>query len=367
MKVSIDVTAIPIALTGAGRYVVELVNALVAVDGVDLTLVTRANDRERWPGGARISGRAPAMRPLRLAWEQVALPRLLDRAGVDVHHAPHYTMPERARVPSVVTIHDLTFFDHPEWHERSKVRFFQRAISRAAERAAALICVSDTTATRFRDRFPSSGPVHVAPHGVDHTRFTAVGDDTTDGDALARLNLRPPYVAFVGTLEPRKDVASLIHAFDRVADDYHDLTLAIAGGRGWGDTGIDMALRVARHGDRVSELGYVDIDVLPALLRRAAAVAYPSRDEGFGVPVLEAMACGAPVVTTADTVMAEVAGDGALLVASGDVDGLATALTVAVRGGSAVDDLRRRALARAAAFTWEASAAKHVAAYRSVG
>jgi glycosyltransferase involved in cell wall biosynthesis len=142
--------------------------------------------------------------------------------------------------------------------------------------------------------------------------------------------------------------------------------LVIAGGTGWGDPGIDAALAAARHRDRVSLAGYVDIDRIPALLRGAAAVAYPSRDEGFGLPVLEAMACGAPVVTTAATVMAEVADDGALLVPAGDPFALAGALDSLLGGDAAVDALRQRAMARAAAFTWAASAERHVAAYRSV-
>jgi glycosyltransferase involved in cell wall biosynthesis len=366
-RVSVDVSAIPPALTGAGRYVMELVSALGRRDDVDVTLISRQNDQGRWPTTATLVARAPGARPLRLAWEQFALPRLLSDLSVDVHHAPHYTMPERAKVPTVVTIHDMTFFDHPEWHERRKVPVFRRAITRAASQAAALICVSANTADRFRARFPHSAPVHVAPHGVDHARFTTAADPGIDASRLAALGVEAPYVAFVGTLEPRKDVATLIAAFDAVADHERDLSLVIAGGRGWGDPGIDAALRAARNGDRVRRLGYVDIDAIPALLRGAAAVAYPSRDEGFGLPVLEAMACGAAVVTSAGTVMEEVAGDGALLVPPGDVAALAGALQHLVGGGPNVEAQRVRGQARAATFTWAASAERHAAVYRSVG
>ena len=365
MRVSIDVSAIPSALTGAGRYVMELARALGRREDVETVLVARRDDATRWPRTSEIVARAPVTRPLRLVWEQVGMPRVLRGLGLDVHHGPHYTLPLRTPVPCVVTIHDLTFFDHPEWHERGKVAFFQRAITQAARRADALVCVSETTAQRFRERFPDAAPVFVAPHGVDHARFTADGDQASDLAAVGAIGVAPPYVAFVGTLEPRKDVATLVRAFDAIAGAHPELTLAIAGGRGWGETGIDAALQAAGHRDRIRLLGYVDIDVLPALLRGAAAVAYPSRDEGFGVPVLEAMACGAPVITTAGTVMAEVAGDGALLVAPGDVDALAGAIDGAVRG--ATGNLRQRARARAAEFTWDASAAKHLDAYRSVG
>jgi glycosyltransferase involved in cell wall biosynthesis len=368
VKVSLDVSAIPAALTGAGRYVAELVRAMDGEPDIELTLIARRSDAARWSGGrAEVIAAAPDARPLRLAWEQLRLPRLLQRLGVDVHHAPHYTMPERARVPTVVTVHDLTFFDHPEWHERGKVPVFRRAITRASRRAAGIICVSEMTALRFRRRFPESGPVFVAPHGVDHTRFNAtVGGDDAAAVAAAGVG-GAPYIAFVGTLEPRKDVATLVRAFDALAGAHPDLQLVLAGGKGWGDTGIDAALAEAGHGDRVHRPGYLPLDAVPALLRGAAAVAYPSRDEGFGLPVLEAMACGAPVVTTAATVMDEVAGDGAFLVPGGDPALLAAALDTILAGGPAIDALRARGLARAAAFTWAASAKRHAAAYRSVG
>jgi glycosyltransferase involved in cell wall biosynthesis len=366
VRVTLDATAIPASLTGVGRYVMEVIPPLCAQPDLELTLLTRRNDAARWPVGPHVEARAPRSRPLRLAWEQLALPRLLDRWRPDVHHGPHYTMPERAHVPVVVTVHDMTFFDHPEWHERAKVPVFRRAIARAAERAAAVICISETTAARFRDRFPSAPPVFVAPMGVDLQRFTSTADPA-DAEALTAMGIRGRYVAFLGTLEPRKDIGTLVRAFDAVAGAHPDLSLVVAGRDGWGDSGLAPALADATHRDRVRRIGYVALDHVPALLRNAVAVVYPTLDEGFGIPVLEAMACGAPVVTTAGTVMEEVAGDGALLVSPRDVDGFAAAIEAIATDHAGVDDLCRRGVARASAFTWQHCAIRHVDAYRSVG
>jgi glycosyltransferase involved in cell wall biosynthesis len=299
-----------------------------------------------------------------LAWEQAGLPRLLRGLDVDVHHGPHYTMPERAVLPKVVTVHDLTFFDHPEWHQRAKGPFFRRAIRVAAARAQAVVCVSGVTAARLEERLAPEAAVTVIPHGVDHARFRPDGDD--DGPALDGLGVREPYVAFLGTLEPRKDVPTLVRAFDRLAAGYPGLSLVIGGLDGWGAAAVDEAIARAAHAGRVRRLGYVPEPAVPALLRRAAVVAYPSLDEGFGLPALEALACGAPLVTTAGTAMAEVTGDAALLVAPGAELELAEALEAAVAGGAEVDRRCRSGMEAAARFTWEASAAAHAAVYRSL-
>jgi glycosyltransferase involved in cell wall biosynthesis len=367
VRVSLDATAIPARPVGAGRYVLELATALTRRDDVDLSLVTRRGDGARWRaiGKADVVEVAPSSRPVRLAWEQVALPRVLREAGVDVHHAPHYTMPGRARVPKVVTVHDMTFFDHPEWHERTKGPFFRRAIRVAAKRADALVCVSAVTADRLRVRLDPQAPVHVIPHGVDRSRFRP---DAAGGDAAAldALGVRPPYVAFLGTLEPRKDVPALVGAFDRIAATHTELTLLIAGLDGWGAKDVTDAIARAAHGARIRRVGYVPDDAVPALLRQAAAVAYPSLDEGFGLPALEALACGAALVTTEDTAMAEVTGDAAVLIPPGDSDALGDALAALVAGGPDVDRLRTGGPEVASHYTWERSAAAHAEVYRSV-
>jgi glycosyltransferase involved in cell wall biosynthesis len=354
LRVAIDATAVPAEARGAGRYVLDLAAALDRRDDVGLTVVAGRGDAARWPDP--VVAKAPLRRPLRLVWEQLALPRLLRRLDVDVHHGPHYTMPERARLPRVVTVHDLTFFDHPEWHERVKVPFFRRAIRVAARRADAIVCPSRFTAHRLQAVCSPACPVEVIAHGVDHARFRP------DGPAWEGSG---PYVLFVGTIEPRKDVPGLVRAFDRTVGDHPYTRLVLAGGRGWGWPAAEAAIAASRHRDRIDVLGFVPNERVPALLRGAAAVAYPSLEEGFGLPALEALACGAPLVTTSGTAMAEVTGDAALLVPPGDTAELAGALDRILAGDP--DQPRRRAagLARAAAATWDAAAEQHAAVYRS--
>ena len=307
LKVSVDVSAVPERPAGAGRYTVDLVAALTRRSDLALTLVARRGDAGRWSGlapGARVSAAVPRARPLRLVWEQARMGELLRRSGVDVHHGPHYTMPERAAVPKVVTVHDLTFFDHPEWHERAKVPVFRRAIRVASREADVLVCVSAATAARLRELLEPRGEVVVVPHGVDHDRFRP--DEPHAGDDavwLARLGVRHPYVTFIGTAEPRKGVTTLIRAFDRMCSRHEGLTLVLAGGQGWGTRPIETALASMRHPGRVVRTGYVDDAAVPALLRGAAAVAYPALEEGFGLPALEALACAAPLVTDRKSVV----------------------------------------------------------------
>ena len=365
VKVGLDVSAIPDDPRGAGRYVVELTRALARRGNIELHLQARKGDAARWQAvapGSEVRAIVPTSRPMRLAWEQVAAPRTVDRWGVDIYHGPHYTMPELAKLPKVVTVHDVTFFDHPEWHEKIKVALFTRAIRAAAQLATAIICDSRATADRLQELVDAKCPVSVVHLGVDHDVFHPGGDPAADRRLLAELGIEPPFIGYVGTFEPRKGVDDLVRAFDLIASEHPSVKLVLAGGAGWGEQAITAALDSSGARDRIVCPGYLADGAIPALFRQAVAVAYPSVVEGFGLPALEALACGANLITTAGTSMEEVAGDGALLVPAGDAIALAP-LRRTLGSDGAAGARRQRGLERAARFTWDETAANHERVY----
>jgi glycosyltransferase involved in cell wall biosynthesis len=366
MKLALDVSAVPPRLAGAGRYIGELARRVPAT-GVETTLVTRRDDTLRWHDwspSTHIASIVPNARPTRLLYEAWVAGRSSTARSVDVWHSPHYTMPRHSSTPTVVTIHDLTFLTNPEWHERSKVPFFRRAIAYAATHADVLVTISEFTARQLDEQVPEHAPVVVATLGVDLERFSA--DSSGDAELLRAHGLAAerPYIFFLGTFEPRKGIDVLLDAFEEIAHRDDDVELWLAGQPGWGVKEIEA--RITAHGarSRIRRLGFVDEAVLPALMRQSRAVTYPSRGEGFGLPVLEALACGAIVVTSADTVMSEIAGDAALLASAGDALQLAEVLATTL---DMSDDERarwaRRARERAEIFTWDSSVAQHVRAY----
>jgi glycosyltransferase involved in cell wall biosynthesis len=365
VRLLLDVSAVPERPVGAGYYTLNIAARLAARDDVETHLLCRQRDAARWEHlapGARVHAEVPAGRPARLVWEQARAAALARALRIDVWHGPHYTMPLRVTVPAVVTVHDLTFFEHPEWHERGKVAFFRPMIRAAVNRASVIVAVSDDTAERLRRIAPPPGPIVVAPHGVDHDRFTAEPGPTDDA-VLAAHGIRPPYVAFTGTIEPRKGLPALVEAFARVAGEHPALKLVIAGADGWGSDEVRAAIAACGVSTRVLRPGYLPHAVIAPLFRRAEVVAYPSLAEGFGLNALEALACGAPLVTTTGSALDEVVGEAALAVPPGDADKLADALRDALQPATA-QRLRAAGPERATGFTWERSIERHLDAYR---
>jgi glycosyltransferase involved in cell wall biosynthesis len=366
VKLALDVSAVPPNVAGAGRYIVELARRLPH-RGVTTTLVTRRDDVSRWEALSPQAARAalvPRARVARLVTEAYLLGESSLARTSDLWHSPHYTMPRRRATPCVVTIHDLTFFTNPEWHERSKVAFFRRAITYSAAHARVLVSVSAYSARLLDEILPGHAPVVVAPLGVELDRFDPQGADDARNFERFGLPSNVPYIFFVGTMEPRKGLDVLLDAFGELASEVDDVELWLAGQSGWGVGPIQDRIAAHPYAARIRGLGFVDDQVLPALYRQSRVVAYPSRGEGFGLPVLEAMACGALVVTSAETVMAEVAGEDALLVPIGN----ATALAMSLRDSLVISEGERiarshAARSRAEGFTWDACLDQHLVAY----
>lgn len=300
-----------------------------------------------------------------MAWEQVGLPRLVRSTRVDVLHSPHYTMPARAGVPVVVTLHDATFFSHPELHSPLKGRFFRAAIRVAVRRAAALVVPSAATrdeVARFAGGTRSA--FHVAYHGVDTTIFHPV-EPAERERVRTSLGLGDrEYVGFLGTLEPRKNTPALIRAWVRAVDGLdRPPALVLAGGPGW-DTGVDPAAAAVPRHLTLLRPGYLPLGDLAGFLSGARVLAYPSLGEGFGLPVLEAMACGAAVLTTRELSLPEVGGD-AVEYCGTDDPSIEKGLRHLLADDERRAELSAAAVARASGFTWEQAARAHVAAFEA--
>jgi glycosyltransferase involved in cell wall biosynthesis len=366
-SVLIDATAVPADRGGVGRYVDSLVAALAA-DGARLSVVCQPRDADLYTKlapNSRIvtAAESVATRTARLTWEQTSLPRMITRLGVDVLHSPHYTFPLAGRAASVVTLHDATFFTDAVLHSSVKARFF-RAWTRAALRRAELCVVpSHATADELaRVAGADRRALHLAQHGVETERFHPPAPDEV---AAVRQTLSlddTPYVAFLGALEPRKNVPALIRGFTQATRGLaNPPALVLAGQPGW-DSQVERALDVVPHRIRVIRAGYLPFEQLAGFLGGAELVAYPSLGEGFGLPVLEAMACGVCVLTTRRLSLPEVGGDAVAYCGVGAGD-IAASLTALLEDPARRAGLATAAQLRAKDFTWAASASRHRIAY----
>ena len=325
MKVGYDVAPLVLDNAGTARYVRSVLNELRRRDGVDVHELT-------WGGSGRITA---AVRDV--AWYPAALP--LQARGLDVLHCTTFRAPLRAPVPVVVTVHDLAAIRFPELFTAWTRLYARTLLARVLRSATRVLAVSEFTK---RDVVELAGVpeerIDVAYNAADPDVFTSDGP-AADGE----------YVLAVGTLEPRKNLPRLIEATGRLG-----LELRIAGARGWG--GVDAG------GAHVRWLGRPDDAELATQLRGALCLAYPSLWEGFGIPVLEAMLCGCPVVTSARSAMEEVGGGAVELVEPKDVDSIASGIERAL---ARRDELRAAGLVRARDFGWAKTADAVVASYRA--
>ena len=339
-----------------------------------LEALRRRDDLELVGVAARHGDAAPAAFTPPVEVRHLALPRLalyeswhglrwppVERATgpVDVVHATAIAVPP-SRAPLVMTIHDLAFLADASLATKHGNRFFRRGTELARRHAQLVLVPSEATATECRDAGFNPDRLRVVPWGT-----TPVDVAETDVRAvLARFGLRRPYVLFVGTIEPRKNLAGLLGAMARLAG--REVDLVLVGPDGWNED-LDAKVRVLDgSGIGVHRLGFLAPADLSPLYAGAAAFCFPSLKEGFGMPVLDAMAHGTPVVTSADTATAEVAGDAGLLVDPLDHEAIGLALARVLDEPALAADLRARGRARATTYTWDRTAALTAAAYAEV-
>jgi alpha-1,3-rhamnosyl/mannosyltransferase len=298
------------------------------------------------------------------AWKTLYWPPFDWFAGRhDVTHFPNFFLPPLRRGRSAVTIHDVSFLRHPEFTESGNLRFLRTHIRRTAARADAIITDSRFSADEIAELLNVAPdrlhPIHL---GID-PGFRRPSDEALAA-ARGRLALDAPYLLTVGTVEPRKNIAFLVEVFERLAG--FDGLLVIAGMRGWQDAPILRRLRESPRAASIRHLDYVPDADLPALYAGAELFLTASFYEGFGLPPLEAMACGTPVVASDGGALAEVLGAAAVLRHGFDVDDWVAAVREVLTDSGRRDELRRRGLDRAAGFRWEQTARSTWEVYRGL-
>jgi glycosyltransferase involved in cell wall biosynthesis len=367
VRVAYDVTSLLDARTGVAAFAGEVLTRVATrpdIEVVGYSVSWRGRDHAGdglLPDGVRLARGPMAAQPLRQMWRRADWPPIEWWTGtVELVHGPNFVVPpSRHGAVELATVHDLTCVRYPELCTRDTLQY-PDLIRRALRRGAHIHTVSQFVADEVTEVFGvSADRLHVVRNGIDpvHEGDAAAGRARAGADR---------YILAVGTIEPRKDLPLLVDAFDAFAADDDSIRLVVAGQEGWGMQAFIAAVDRARHRDRIVRPGWVDDRSRADLLAGAAVFAYPSKYEGFGLPPLEAMAAGTPVVATRAGALPEVLGDAARLVEPGDRDDLAAALHAVLDDPAERDRLITAGRAQAALYSWDSCADGLVALYREL-
>lgn len=349
--------------SGTGRYTGELAHALAALES-DLALDVL------WPQGLAHPPAGPRVRVLpvpggamwRLWTDHAAIRRIARENAAEVVHYPANIGPAVAPEGLVVTVHDCSFFREPAWFRRDRAFYYRHFVARGLRRARRIIVDSRATAADVREwlHVPED-LIAVIPLGVSEGFEPA--DAATQAAVRRRYHLPESYFLYVGTLEPRKNLPRIIAAWAQ-ATAQGGPGLLIAGRRGWKNDALDAAIAQCPRKDHLHFPGFLPQADLPAVISAAVGFVWPTLLEGFGLLVLEAMACGAPVITSNTSSLPELAGDAALLVKPDCVEEIAAAMRRLMEDAALRQSLREKGAARAALFSWERTARMTLDVYR---
>jgi glycosyltransferase involved in cell wall biosynthesis len=381
VRIGIDVSLVPGQTAGGGQYAYQLTRALAGIDHVNsyrlypvFYYIVHPDFRGAdLPVGANMRVAHQSLPPaiVRWLWRQDRSEDFKERllGGVDVVHSTTFCAPRfrRGQKRLVVTIYDLSFVTYPEFHLPANVEHCLRGTKLAIDRADALIAISESTRRELIDEMGAPPERIVVTPLAAEPGLHRVNDLTRLDAVRRRYQLPERFILFLGALEPRKNLPRLLEAFAALAPALQrEFPLVVAGAQGWLNDSVHEQVRKLGLGERVFFPGYIDQGDIAALYSMATVFAYPSLWEGFGLPVLEAMACGAPVLTSNVSSLPEVAGDAAVLVPPTDVDAIAASLGRLLDDDAFRADLSARGRQRAAQFSWERCARETLAVYEAV-
>ena len=378
MRIAIDYTAATRQAAGIGNYVRSLVDAMLAQDSTNqYTLLTsgRPPQERPFPDAPNVRGRSLVIpdRYLNILWYRWRLPisATFFTGHVDLYHGPDFVLPPlNGKLRKIVTVHDLAFLEHPEYAVPQLAAYLRKVVPEAVSAADTVVAVSGETRRTLVEHFSTPpAKITLVPNGI-RSYLRRVTDPILLEAVRYKFDLKSPLVLGVGTLEPRKNHLGLIKAFHRAASSGNKQArpamLAIAGGEGWMYDETRQAVADLKLEKKVRFLGRVsDLDLM-LLYSLADVFVFPSFYEGFGVPPMEAMACGAPVITSNSSSLPEVVGDAALLVDPHDTGGMAQAMLRVLGDPRLQEELRQKGYERARRFTWAESARKMLNIYAQV-
>ena len=373
MRIGIDYTAAVQQRAGIGRYTRGLVRALAEVDrGNEYVLFAAVSGRQPaemdWPQNFRMRKVPLSDHTVAILWHRLRLPLPIEAliGVIDIFHSPDFVLPP-TRAGTILTVHDLSFLRHPECADPNLRAYLNKAVPRSVHRADVVLADSQNTKDDLVELLGvNPDKVEVVYPGVEGC-FRPIEDEVLLEGVRRRYNLPSRFILSLGTLEPRKNFARLIEAFANLQSAICNLQhLVIAGGEGWMYEPIYAKVKELGLGDSVLFLGFVPDEDLPALYNLADLFVYPSLYEGFGLPPLEAMACGVPVVASTRPSLPEVLGQAALLVDPLDVEGLAAAMERALEDEGLRETMVKRGLERAKGLTWRKAARRLLGIYESM-
>ena len=370
MKIGIDGIPLSAAKTGVGHYTFEVARALaVAQPQEEFQVVSQipfvaAAIESNVPTPGNLAFIHQPVNAVTKHWWALGLPLYMRRNSFDLFHGTNYDVPMWGGVPTVLTIHDLSLFLYAETHEERRVKRARRRLPIMVRLATRIIVPTESVRSEVCEHFSvDTNKVVVIPEAPRRC-FHPVGPESAR-EVLSRFGIEDSFVLYVGAIEPRKNLITLVRAMEEVYTTTTTLRpqLVIAGPKGWLSDDLFAHVATSLIKDRIVLTGYLGDDDLRALYSTCSAMCYPALYEGAGLPPLEAMACGAPVITSDARAVVEMTGDGAMSVAAMDHRGLAQSIVKLLSTASEREALVQRGLKRAAQFTWERAAAETYETY----